>query len=145
MKNTDWKKITQRPLTSEEKKEYGDEVEFMWDGKTPELDEEVLVYTSESEEVYTDIWVDFNDGIGFENTCSNVIYWMSFPKPLEITVTYPRFVDVDRNGVFQKVFETSNGNEEWCSPTGRELQEGPDVMDHWLEYEDSEGELHYGR
>lgn len=40
------------------------------------------------------------------------------------TVTYPRFVDVDRNGVFQKVFVTSNGNEEWCSPTGRELQEG---------------------
>ena len=61
------------------------------------------------------------------------------------TVTYPRFVDVDRNGVFQKVFVTSNGNEERCSPTGRELQEGPDVMDHWLEYEDSEGELHYGR
>ncbi|EMG32577.1 hypothetical protein [Streptococcus oralis] len=84
MKNTDWKKITQRPLTSEEKKEYGDEIEFMWDGKTPELDEEVLVYTSESEEVYTDIWVDFNDGIGFENTCSSVIYWMSFPKPPEI-------------------------------------------------------------
>lgn len=84
MKNADWKKITQRPLTSEEKKEYGDEIEFMWDGKTPELDEEVLVYTSKSEEVYTDIWVDFNDGIGFENTCSNVIYWMSFPKPPEI-------------------------------------------------------------
>lgn len=39
----------------------------------------------------------------------------------------------------------TSGNEEWCSPTGRELQEGPDVMDHWLEYEDSEGELHYGR
>lgn len=84
MKNTDWKKITQRPLTSEEKKEYGDEIEFMWDGKTPELDEEVLVYTSKSEEVYTDIWVDFNDGNGFENTCSSVIYWMSFPKPPEI-------------------------------------------------------------
>ena len=51
MKNADWKKIIQRPLTSEEKKEYGDEIEFMWDGKIPELDEEVLVYTSESEEV----------------------------------------------------------------------------------------------
>lgn len=84
MKNADWKKITQRPLTSEEKKEYGDEIEFMWDGTTPELDEEVLVYTSKSKEVYTDIWVDFNDSIGFENTCSNVIYWMSFPEPPEI-------------------------------------------------------------
>ena len=61
------------------------------------------------------------------------------------TVTYPRFVDIDRNGVSQKVFVTSNGNEEWCSPTGRELQNSPEPMDHWLEYEDSEGELHYGR
>lgn len=48
-------------------------------------------------------------------------------------VTYPRFVDIDRNGVSQKVFVTSNGNEEWCSPTGRELQNSPEPMDHWLE------------
>lgn len=60
-------------------------------------------------------------------------------------VTYPRFVEIDRNGIFQKVFETSNGNEEFCTPTGRELQEGPDMMDHWIEYEDSNGDLHYGR
>ena len=66
-------------------------------------------------------------------------------KMKKTTSTYPRFVDVDRNGVFQKVFVTSNGNEEWCSPTGRELQNSPEPMDHWLEYEDSEGELHYGR
>ena len=84
MKHTDWKKLHKDPLLSKKKKEYGDKIEFMQDGKTPELDEEVLVYTSESEEVYTDIWVDFNDGIGFENTSSNVIYWMSFPKTPEI-------------------------------------------------------------
>lgn len=60
-------------------------------------------------------------------------------------VTYPRFVEFDRNGIFQKVFETSNGNEEFCTPTGRELQEGPDMMDHWIEYEDSNGDIHYGR
>lgn len=60
-------------------------------------------------------------------------------------VKYPRFVEIDRNGIFQKVFETSNGNEEFCMPTGRELQEGPDMMDHWIEYEDSNGDLHYGR
>lgn len=59
--------------------------------------------------------------------------------------TYPRFVEIDRNGIFQKVFTTSNGNEEFCTPTGRELQEGPDIMDHWIEYEDSNGDLHYGR
>lgn len=60
-------------------------------------------------------------------------------------VTYPRFVEIDRNGIFQKVFETSNGNEEFCTPTGRELQEGPDIGDHWYEFEDSNGDLHYGR
>ena len=61
------------------------------------------------------------------------------------TVTYPRFVEIDRNGIFQKVFTTSNGNEEWCSPTGRELQNSSELMDHWIEYEDSLGKLHYGR
>ena len=59
--------------------------------------------------------------------------------------TYPRFVELDRNGIFQKVFTTSNGNEEFCTPTGIELQEGPDISDHWIEYEDSNGDLHYGR
>lgn len=29
MKHTDWKKITLRPLTSEEKKEYGDEIDWV--------------------------------------------------------------------------------------------------------------------
>lgn len=60
-------------------------------------------------------------------------------------MTYPRFVEIDRNGIFQKVFETSNGNEEFCTPTGRELQNSPDISDHWYEYEDSNGDLHYGR
>lgn len=63
----------------------------------------------------------------------------------ETTITYPCFVEIDRDGVPMKVFTTSNGNEEWCSPTGRELQNSSELMDHWIEYEDSEGELHYGR
>lgn len=33
--------------------------------------------------------------------------------------TYPRYVDIDRDGINQKVFTNSNGNEEWCLPTGR--------------------------
>lgn len=61
------------------------------------------------------------------------------------TTTYPIFVEIDRNGIFQKVFTTANGNEELCNATGRELQEGPDISDHWYEYEDSNGDLHYGR
>ena len=54
-------------------------------------------------------------------------------------------MEIDRNGIFQKVFTTANGNEEFCTPTGRELQNGPDMMGHWIEYEDSNGDLHYGR
>ena len=38
--------------------------------------------------------------------------------------TYPRYVDIERDGVSQKVFTTPTGNEEWCTPTGRELQKG---------------------
>lgn len=42
---------------------------------------------------------------------------------------------------FDKVFPV-NGNEELCHSTGREVfQNG----EWWNEYEDSEGELHYGR
>lgn len=44
--------------------------------------------------------------------------------------TYPRYVDIDRDGINQKVFTNSNGNDEWCLPTGRQLQKGPHPMDH---------------
>lgn len=84
MKNTEWNKLTTRPLNDEEKEVYGNRFDFMWDGKEPELDEEVLVYTLRSKEVYTDIWIDFDDGIGFENTENEVIYWMSLPEPPKI-------------------------------------------------------------
>lgn len=84
MKNTEWNKLILRPLTAEEREVYGDNFSFMWDGKEPELDEEVLVYISQNKEVYTDIWIDFGDGVGFENTDDTVIYWMSFPEPPKI-------------------------------------------------------------
>ena len=35
---------------------------------------------------------------------------------------YPHFVDINRDGVFAKVFTTPSGNEEFCSPTGQELR-----------------------
>ena len=66
-------------------------------------------------------------------------------KMTETTTKYPRFVEIGRDGVPMKMFTTSNGNEEWCFPTGRELQNSSQPMDHWVEYEDSEGKLHYGR
>lgn len=45
---------------------------------------------------------------------------------------YPRLVEIDVDGVFSKVFENANGNEEFCRPTGMELQESADVADHWI-------------
>lgn len=58
---------------------------------------------------------------------------------------YSRIVDAGSDNIFAKAFITANGNEELCNSTGRELQEGPDISDHWYEYEDSNGDLHYGR
>lgn len=58
---------------------------------------------------------------------------------------YPRIVDVGSDNIFAKAFITANGNEELCNATGRGLQNGPDISDHWYEYEDSNGDLHYGR
>lgn len=37
-----WNKLTTRPL-DEEEREYYPSSEFMWDGLTPDLDEEVLI------------------------------------------------------------------------------------------------------
>ena len=68
MENMKWNKLTTRPLDDEEKEYYkNSKIDFMWDGYTPEIDEEVLVWTPRSDGVYTDIWIDFDDGIGFEN------------------------------------------------------------------------------
>lgn len=58
---------------------------------------------------------------------------------------YPHFVDINRDGIFAKVFTTPSGNEEFCSPTGRELRNSNTPMDWWIEFEDSNGNLYYGR
>lgn len=85
MKDAKWNKLTTRPLDEEEKEYYKDSrIDFMWDGYTPEIDEEVLVWTPRSIGVYTDTWVDFDNGVGFENTDNEVIYWMSLPEPPKI-------------------------------------------------------------
>lgn len=93
MENMKWNKLTARPLDDEEKEYYkNSRIDSMWDGYTPEIDEEVLVWTPRSGGVYTDIWIDFDDGIGFENTESEVIYWMSLPEP-------PRIVSTQEKGL----------------------------------------------
>lgn len=61
--------------------------------------------------------------------------------------TYPCMVVLENNGdgIFAHAFETELGHEELCHPTGRMLQLSTDPSDHWIEFEDSFGELHYGR
>ena len=77
-----WHKLTTRPLDEEEKEYYkNSRIDAMWDGDQPELDEEVLVWTPKYKGVYTDIWIEIEDGMGFESTDESVVYWMSFPEP----------------------------------------------------------------
>lgn len=76
----DWQKLTVRELTEEEKDFFGEQVSTIWEGVAPEFDEEVLVYTAKSG-VTTDTWVDYGNGVGFENYDDEVVYWTSFPEP----------------------------------------------------------------
>lgn len=77
----EWNKLTTRNIAEDEKEYFNFAIEFIWDGKTPEIDEEVLVYNPSTQEIYTDIWVDYGEGIGFENTDEDTVFWMSYPKP----------------------------------------------------------------
>lgn len=65
----------------DEKEYFNGGIEFVWEGRTPEIDEEVLVYNPSTQSIYTDIWVDYGEGIGFENTDEDTVFWMSYPKP----------------------------------------------------------------
>lgn len=60
-----WNKLTTRPLEDEEKEIYPD-CDFIWEGKTPDVWDRVLVYTRGGVEI--DTWEDFGStGVGFEN------------------------------------------------------------------------------
>ena len=41
----EWNKLTTRNIAEDEKEYFNGGIEFIWEGKTPEIDEEVLVYT----------------------------------------------------------------------------------------------------
>ena len=77
-----WNKLTVRELTKEEQEEYG--YETLWSGPIPELDEEVLVTYPLSAGKFVDTridtWIEIGDGVGFENTDNDVIYWMKIPQ-----------------------------------------------------------------
>lgn len=80
MNKAEWNKLVARELTDEEKEFFGNKASSIWEGVTPELNEEVLVYTPQAG-VTTDTWVDYEEGVGFENHDEELIYWTSFPEP----------------------------------------------------------------
>lgn len=77
-----WNKLEARELTKEEQEIYT--YDSIWDGRMPELDEQVLVTVPSCNggfvDTYTDIWTDFNGEVGFEDTDNDIIYWMEMPK-----------------------------------------------------------------
>ena len=79
-----WHKLYLRKMTEEEKEFYQSDYDEIWDGKLPNLGEEVLVTiplsSGEFTDTYTDTWIEFDNGVGFENTDEDVIYWMELPK-----------------------------------------------------------------
>lgn len=79
-----WHKIYLRKMTEEEKEFYQGDYDEIWDGTLPDIDEEVLVTyplsSGEFVDTYKDTWLDFEIGLGFENTESDVVYWMQIPQ-----------------------------------------------------------------
>lgn len=51
----EWNKLITRDIYEDDKEIFGDGFDFVWDGKTPEIDEEVLVYNPKTQEITTDI------------------------------------------------------------------------------------------
>ena len=78
-----WHKVYLRKMTEEEKEFYQGDYDEIWDGELPEIDERVLVTYPLScgccSSVDIDTWVEIDDGLGFENTDEDVIYWMELP------------------------------------------------------------------
>lgn len=79
-----WYKIYKRELTEEEKEMYGNLYTFMWEGHAPNIGEEVLLTYPLSSGGYfdtrVDTWEEIGDGLGFEGTDADEIYWTELPK-----------------------------------------------------------------
>ena len=56
----------------------------MWEGHTPNIGEEVLLTYPLSSGGYSDTrldtWEEIGDGLGFEGTDADEIYWTELPK-----------------------------------------------------------------
>lgn len=79
-----WHKIYKRELTEDEVEIYGDKYDFMWEGYNPDIGEEVLLTyplpSGKFVDTYIDTWKEIGDGVNFEDTDADVIYWTELPK-----------------------------------------------------------------
>lgn len=77
-----WNKLYLRKMTEEEKEDYGDKVDYMWDGVLPEVDQFVIVKRYAEDEPSIDKWVDNYDGtLGFYyNNDIEECYWVPVPE-----------------------------------------------------------------
>lgn len=48
----EWNRLTTSNIAEEEKEFFHDGIEYIWEGKTPEIDEEVLVYNPKTQNIY---------------------------------------------------------------------------------------------
>ena len=59
---------------------------------------------------------------------------------------YPYRTELTENEMpFDMRFDIPGCNSELCHATGLMLVTGPKISDQWIEYQDSQGGLHYGR
>lgn len=79
-----WHKVYLRTMTEEEKEFYQGDSDEIWDGDIPEIGQKVLVTYPLTcgwcPSVDIDTWEEIDDGLGFENTENDVIYWMELPE-----------------------------------------------------------------
>ena len=79
-----WNKLITRKMTEDEVEIYGDKYDFMWGGTLPELGEKALVTfplpSGKFVDTYIDTWEEIGDGVGFDDTDEDVIYWTELPK-----------------------------------------------------------------
>lgn len=79
-----WHKVYLRKMTEEEKEFYVGDSDEIWDGDIPEIGERVLVTYPLKRGGYPptdiDIWMEIDNGVGFEYAYNDVIYWMELPE-----------------------------------------------------------------
>ena len=76
-----WNRLYLRKMTEEEKEDYGDKVDYMWDGVLPEVGQYVIVKQSEDDEPVVDRWEDDGNGLGFYHYYDTEdCYWVPVPE-----------------------------------------------------------------